>query len=87
MSNYYAALIHDSYHVEGDERSRTNPGHGYPAHTVDYISIMKFESKEKMIGWVKSNESSVYSKKKYEIILCTPVTVTVSLDIKVDVNG
>ncbi len=22
----------ETHHVEGDERSRTNPGHGYPAH-------------------------------------------------------
>lgn len=26
----------ESVHVEGDERSRTHPGHGYPAHTETF---------------------------------------------------
>ena len=26
-------------HIPGDERSRTNPGHGYPAHDVSYMSV------------------------------------------------
>jgi len=32
---HYAVLIYrtESFHVPGDERSRTHPGHGYPAHT------------------------------------------------------
>jgi len=41
-SEFYAALIEDSYHVEGDERSKTNPGHGYPAHDVKYTRIEEF---------------------------------------------
>jgi|APSaa5957512535_1039671.scaffolds.fasta_scaffold123738_2 hypothetical protein len=33
---HFAVLVYktDSQHIPGDERSRTNPGHGYPAHTV-----------------------------------------------------
>jgi hypothetical protein len=26
-------------HTEGDERSRTNPGHGYPAGTDHYVQV------------------------------------------------
>jgi len=34
-----------TYHVEGDERSRTNPGHGYPAHDdkIDSTETHAFE--------------------------------------------
>lgn len=28
-----------SIHTEGDERSRTNPGHGYPAGTDHYVQV------------------------------------------------
>jgi hypothetical protein len=28
-----------SIHHEGDERSRTNPGHGYPAHTEYTVQV------------------------------------------------
>jgi hypothetical protein len=31
---HYAVLVYETrtVHIPGDERSRTNPGHGYPAH-------------------------------------------------------
>jgi len=35
--HHLAIIIFDSIHIEGDERSRTNPGHGYPAHDVSCI--------------------------------------------------
>lgn len=28
-----------SVHIPGDERSRTNPGHGYPASTEHYVVV------------------------------------------------
>lgn len=37
---HYVIIEFGTKHVPGDERSRTNPGHGYPAHTesvIDYI--------------------------------------------------
>ena len=35
---HYAVIVYEttSVHVPGDERSRTCPGHGYPAHTDNY---------------------------------------------------
>ncbi|MFZ3069082.1 MAG: hypothetical protein WA052_02075 [Microgenomates group bacterium] len=38
------------YFVEGDERSRTNPGHGYPAHTdeIDATEIYAFENQQEL---------------------------------------
>jgi hypothetical protein len=77
----YAAIIKSSYHVEGDERSRTNPGHGYPAHTVDYNDFVTFKDKEAMQKWVESEETRVYNKKNYKIIeyveLAVKTTITV----------
>ena len=32
-----------SVHIPGDERSRTNPGHGYPAHTEHYDKVEFFD--------------------------------------------
>jgi hypothetical protein len=39
--HHYAILIFksESVHIPGDERSRTNPGHGYPAETRTYNTI------------------------------------------------
>jgi len=47
---HYAVVVvtKGSVHVPGDERSRTNPGHGYPAHDVDYhdVEYIPFENTE-----------------------------------------
>ena len=32
----YAVIVERSVYIPGDERSRTNPGHGYPA-TTEYF--------------------------------------------------
>lgn len=38
MGHHYAVIIYKSFtvHTPGDERSRTNPGHGYPESTDTY---------------------------------------------------
>jgi hypothetical protein len=43
---HWAILVFSSIHIPGDERSRTNPGHGYPASTETKISYNLFETEE-----------------------------------------
>jgi hypothetical protein len=78
----YAVLVEASYHVEGDERSRTNPGHGYPAHTVDYISVVKFEDVTALTRWVEEEEARQYGKQKYTVIEYVELEVKKSVDIQ-----
>jgi hypothetical protein len=39
---HYVILIFNTltYHVEGDERSKQAPGHGYPEHTETHLEII-----------------------------------------------
>lgn len=45
---HYAIIIFDSTSVfiPGDERSRTNPGHGYPERTENYNTFQYFYTKD-----------------------------------------
>jgi len=43
----------NSVHVPGDERSRTHPGHGYPAHTA---------TNETFEHWVTTDEAALNAK-------------------------
>lgn len=79
-NDFYAVITQESYHVEGDERSRTNPGHGYPAHSVNYTSFRKFDNEAELKLWVEQQAKSVYSP-KYQIVRCTPVQVTTEIKI------
>ncbi len=79
----YAAIVKSSYYVEGDERSRTNPGHGYPAHTVDHNDFVPFKDFEEMQNWVQYEELSKYSKKSYKIIEYVELEVKTAITIEV----
>jgi hypothetical protein len=39
----YLVITKASVSIPGDERSRTNPGHGYPAHTEHYDKVEFFD--------------------------------------------
>lgn len=39
---HWAIIKTVSVTIPGDERSRTNPGHGYPAHTEEFITYKAF---------------------------------------------
>lgn len=72
---HYAIMLigKSSVHVPGDERSRTNPGHGYPAHTdtydnIDYYAFSnnereEWEEKVKKL-FQQEQERSSYSKRE-----------------------
>lgn len=45
--DHLALIEFRSVHHEGDERSRTNPGHGYPTHTTTEIDYFWFEPKDR----------------------------------------
>lgn len=55
--HHYAILIFKStsVHIPGDERSRTNPGHGYPASTETYNSY-EMSVTQNRDEWIKAIE-------------------------------
>lgn len=44
---HWAIITGTSVHIPGDERSRTNPGHGYPESTEHYIEYAAFLTEAK----------------------------------------
>jgi hypothetical protein len=55
----------DSHHVEGDERSRTAPGHGYPAHTITTDTFEHWVTTDKARLQEKVDELSEVPKHSY----------------------
>ena len=43
---HHVIIKFGSITIPGDERSRTNPGHGYPEHTLSTMECIAFESRE-----------------------------------------
>lgn len=57
---HFAVCVYDSESVTipGDERSRTNPGHGYPEHTETYSTFKHYVTTSKT-DWLKLIEALV----------------------------
>lgn len=71
-------------HHEGDERSRTHPGHGYPARTEEVTEFRPFKDREEMVEWVNREESRIYGKPdKYTIIEYTELNITKTVNINI----
>lgn len=56
-TEHFAVLTQNSrtIHHEGDERSRTHPGHGYPAYTetIESINYQAFATKEELESFLQ----------------------------------
>lgn len=78
---FYAAFISSSYIVPGDERSRTNPGHGYPEHTVEYTDVKEFKTEEELKEWIEKTTIT-----KYRVVKCFPMEVTKTISVNVVVK-
>lgn len=58
----FLILTEGSYTTPGDERSRTNPGHGYPASTEYYTEVEVVTTLEELKSKIERMSTSRYSK-------------------------
>jgi len=81
----FAALVTESVNIPGDERSRTNPGHGYPASTMDYIRVVEFKSEVEMEEWVKKETTKPYggSPARFRLIQYEELKYTTTVKVEV----
>ena len=70
--DYWAIIKEKTIYHEGDERSRTNPGHGYPACSETYNSYTEYTDQSKLI-----TDIAYYTKTntKFRVIKVIPVTL------------
>lgn len=75
-ASHFAALVFDSIFIEGDERSKTCPGHGYPEHYESVVKYITFTDRADMEKWVNQQELQQYGRRdNYKIIEVRPLTV------------
>lgn len=59
---HWAILRDESVTIPGDERSRTNPGHGYPESTEHYMNYVAFTNEAE---FRKELESQIAADTRY----------------------
>lgn len=89
---HWAIVIFEttSVYVEGDERSRTAPGHGYPAHydthsSYQYWACRDRQALENALDYMHAEQrkNPYQEKKPYAVILARPATVKTTLKVEV----
>ena len=87
---HYAVLISKSRTInhEGDERSRTNPGHGYPAYSEQILSIEYYDflNKEQVLEFIQYRTGKAFDNTNINDIRVQHVESTISPQLKVDIN-
>lgn len=53
---HFAVMEFGTIYIPGDERSRTNPGHGYPASTESKIDYIVFKDQASWEAYIKLNK-------------------------------
>jgi hypothetical protein len=53
---HWAIISNVSVYHEGDERSRTHPGHGYPAHTTTHMEYTPYATEEEALEAIRRKQ-------------------------------
>jgi hypothetical protein len=79
---HYAILEKRSISIPGDERSRTHPGHGYPASTEEVWDYIVFPNRVEWVAEVKKRAGLVFGNKNFVAISAAPATITTSISVE-----
>ncbi|NTF17776.1 hypothetical protein G6L37_05135 [Agrobacterium rubi] len=70
-TEHFAVVYADSIYIPGDERSRTNPGHGY-GESYEMRQVYKaFKSQAELESWIASN-----SRHQFVVLKSQPLSVS-----------
>jgi len=79
---HYAILEQRSINIPGDERSRTNPGHGYPASTEEVWDYIVFNDSAEWEAGVKTRAESRFGSKNFVAISATPASIRTTVHVE-----
>lgn len=82
---HWAIVTFSSITIPGDERSRTNPGHGYPEHNQTTTNYILFEKESDWVAEIERREAprTYGSKEPYIALIVERPEITAKVQIKV----
>ena len=80
---FFAIFTETSTFIPGDERSRTNPGHGYSESTEYNLSVKTFIDKNEFQAEVKRLAGLVFHQAEWKAVKITPIEVTTEIKINI----
>ena len=83
--HHWAIITSSSIYIPGDERSRTNPGHGYPAENQRIVEYEAYLTEEKWIEAIEELESKAF-RESYIALEVHPAKIKSTLNITTKVT-
>lgn len=80
-TKHWAILTFGSIYVPGDERSRTNPGHGYPGGSQATAEYLAFENKAEWEAKVSEMAIGKYSEKNFVAMAVEPAKIEMKVSV------
>jgi hypothetical protein len=80
----YAILYCESIHIPGDERSRTNPGHGYPARNEQVWKIQIFTHKSEWEQEIKTKKCRAFNSTPWIPVILNQPKLTTEINIRIE---
>ncbi len=80
---HWAIVTQISITTPGDERSRTNPGHGYPESTDTYLVYKAYTDEGEWKQAIIDLEEERYTHKSYVAMKVNPAVITKNVNVKV----
>lgn len=81
--DHYAIIEFAKIYVDGDERSKQHPGHGYPAHTINYESYVSFTDREE---WENEIRNRMRASKNGEICFSAIIVSVPNIQTTVEIS-
>lgn len=81
---FYMIITSESISIPGDERSRTAPGHGYPAHTRTVPSIQQFIDVDEWKTKISDMMFHRAYREEFRAFIVEPVTFVPEINLKMD---
>lgn len=84
-TEHYAILQTETIHIPGDERSRTHPGHGYPAEDRTVVTYTAFTDRTKWEEAIARLKNKPFSG-TFKALFVRPAKITTQTIVNVKVD-
>lgn len=82
--DHYAIMEFDSITIPGDERSRTNPGHGYPESTEHFVRYIAFTDKTEWEQEIQNRTNAKYGRNDFVAAFVKQATISTTVNVAVN---
>ena len=83
--DHYVIMQFSSIYVPGDERSRTNPGHGYPGRSEPIVQYISFTDKDEWEKEIRGLVEATYGKKEFVALYVKRATISTEVKVGIEV--